>query len=242
MAEMMFYQNLVSLDSKAHGAMKVRQAGGLSFAAGCNSVPLVGQEFFDVAKELPIVFVKGGDGEFLPVALLGLRNNENLMINADGLWKGRYLPAFIRRYPFVPAQVKEGEMAICIDDAATCLSREEGEALFADDKPTPFLQGVIRLLQDYQVAAERTVAFSKGLRDSNLLIESNAEARMQNGESFRLSGLYVVDEKRLQVLDKERVHALFVSGELGLIYSHLLSLGNVQVLVEKLTEKLKDAA
>ena len=238
MAEMMFYNKLVSLDAKVHGDLRVKPGMGVEFASKTNSVPVVAVEFADLAREFPIVFVKGSDDLFMPVALLGLRENENLFVNAENKWDGRYLPAFIRRYPFVPAEVKQGEMVVCIDETAACFNKEEGEMLFDGDQATPFLQGAIGLLQEYQQTALRTQEFSKKLQDFNLLVESNAEIKTPTGESFRLSGLFVIDEKRLQVLDKDRVHALFASGELGLIYAQMLSLGNLQRLVEKLVARL----
>lgn len=239
MAEMMFYEKLNSLDSKVHAGFRLKPGTGFQFAAKTNSVPIVGVEFADIARECPIVFVKGTDNAFLPVALLGLRENENLMLDAGGKWDGRYVPAFIRRYPFVPAEVKEGQMVVCIDETAAGLNKEEGELLFEGEKPAPLLKNMILLLQDYQAQALRTAEFSKRLQELNLLIESNAEAKTPDGESFRLGGLFVVDEKRLQVLDKETVHALFASGDLGLIYAHLLSLGNLQALVAKLGSRLQ---
>lgn len=234
MAEMLFYETLVALEAEAHAGLRFKTGSGFGYAAKTNSVPIVAVEMVDVARDYPIVFVKGADESFLPVALLGLRENENLMVSSTGEWVGRYIPAFIRRYPFVPAEVKSGELVVCLDEKAPGFNRAEGELLFAEGKPTPFLQGNLQLLQEYQSQAGRTATFSQHLKEYNLLIESNAEARTPDGASYRLNGLYVVDEKRLQVLDKDKVHALFTSGELGLVFAHLLSLGNLQRLVEKI--------
>lgn len=239
MADLIFYQKVVSLDSNAHKDLKVKPQTGFGFAAQTNSVPVVGLEFADVGREYPIAFVKGQDDVFLPVALLGLRDNENLFINEKGDWDARYIPAFVRRYPFVPADTGKGEVVICLDEAADCLSKDEGQALFEDGKPSAALQNVIKLMQDYQAHALRTQEFCKRLGEYNLFTESNAQANLPDGSTFRLSGLYVIDEKRLQVLDKDKIHGLVGNGELGLVYAHLMSLGNLQRLVEKLGEKLK---
>jgi len=95
---------------------------------------------------------------------------------------------------------------------------------------------VLAVVQDYQEQALRTQAFCQRLVDMNLLIESNAQAQLPDGESFRLSGLHVIDEKRLQVLDKTKVGELFNSGELALIYAHLMSLGNLPALLQRMSE------
>jgi len=238
MTDLIFYQRVVSLDKEEHGKLKLDQVRNLDFARKTNSVPLVMGEFVDASRDLPIVFVKGADQSYMPVALLGLRESENLFIKPDGRWDGRYLPAFIRRYPFAPADTGDGKLLVCIDEKAECLGVDDGEALFDENGPSSTLKNVIGLLQEYQEQALRTQAFSKRLADYNLLVESNAQARLGDGSDFRLSGMYVVDQNRLQVLDRDKVHDFFSSGELALIYAHLQSLGNLQQLVEKLAARL----
>ncbi|MBS1190978.1 MAG: SapC family protein [Rhodocyclaceae bacterium] len=239
MADLIFYNKVVSLDSRIHHDLRVNPQGGYAFAAKTNSVPVVGIEFADTSREYPIAFVKAQGGVFLPVALLGLREDENLFVDGEGRWDARYIPAFVRRYPFVPAEAEQGEVVICIDEAAACLNREEGEPLFAGDQPSAYLQNMLNLMREYQAHAQRSQEFCKHLQENDLLVESNAQAQLPDGTAFNLSGLFVVDEKRLLALDKEKVHALFAQGELGLIYAHLMSLGNLQRLVEKLGTRLQ---
>lgn len=238
MADMIFYEKVVSLNAEAHKDLRIDPQGGYGYAAKTNSVPLVAVEFGDAGRDYPIAFAKATDGVFVPVAVLGLRDNENLFVEEDGKWNGHYIPAFVRRYPFVPADVGEGEVVICIDEAAGCLSREAGEPLFVGDKPSPLLENMLNLMRDYQGQALRSQEFCKHLQDNDLMVDCNAQAQLTDGSTFRLNGLYMVDEKKLQALDKDKVYPLFASGELGLIYAHLLSLGNLQRLVERLEGRL----
>ena len=234
MADLIFYDKLISIDSKLHINLRIKQVDNFMFASKTNSVPIVGVEFIEVAREYPIVFVKGTDNAFLPVALLGLRENENLYVGNDGKWNSRYIPAFVRRYPFVPAEVDNGQIIVCFDEASEFISQNEGEHLFDGDQPGKQLSQTIALLQDYQSQAMRTQKFCERLIENDLLVESNAQAELTDGSTFRLSSMFVIDEKRLQDLDKDKVHALFSSGELGLIYAHLMSLGNLQGLLKYL--------
>ncbi len=234
MAELIFYGKVVSIDSKLHKKFRIKPVDNFSFSAKTNSVPLVAIEFVEAAREFPIVFIKGIDNSFLPIALLGLRQSENLFVGSDGHWLGRYIPAFIRRYPFVPSEVGQGQVVVCFDEDASEINQEEGEFLFDGDQPGETLRNMIALLKDYQFQALRTKELCQRLSENNLLFESNAQAELADGTSFRLSSLYVVDEKQLQELDKDTVHTLFTSGELGLIYAHLMSLGNLQRLLENL--------
>lgn len=240
MADLIFYDKVVSLNSETHKDLRIKPQSGFGYAAKTNSVPLVAIEFGDAGRDYPITFVKASDGMFLPVALLGLREDENLFVAEDGKWNARYIPAFVRRYPFVPADVGQAEVVICIDENAPCFSRTEGEPLFDGGKPTSILENMLNLLRDYQTQAQRTQDFCKRLLEYDLLVESNAQAQLPDGSTFRLNGLFAVDEQRLQKLDKDKVQALFSTGELGLIYAHLLSLGNLQGLMEKLSARVSN--
>ena len=146
------------------------------FAGETNSVILAGVEFCEAAKEYPIVFTQAGD-KVVPVALLGLRNEENLFVDDKGDWDGRYIPSFVRRYPFVLAETGEtGQQAVCIDDAY------EGEPLFAGEETTPLLQQAIEFLEEDQKHYLRTEAFVQRLRDNDLLMSFNAKVDMVDGQ------------------------------------------------------------
>ena len=96
MSEMMFYERVVALNDQTHSQLKVRPATGFAYAAKTNSVPLLASEFFEAAREYPIVFARGEAGP-VPAALLGLREAENLYVDNAGKWDARYVPAFVRR-------------------------------------------------------------------------------------------------------------------------------------------------
>ena len=104
MANLLFYEKPVPLNKNAHSGKKIRQAAHIfAFAGKTNSVVLAGVEFSEAAKEYPIVFAQS-DETVVPVAMLGLRNEENLYVDEKGDWDAGYIPAFVRRYPFVLAE------------------------------------------------------------------------------------------------------------------------------------------
>jgi hypothetical protein len=238
MAEMMFYERVVALSDQIHAQLKVRPASSFSYAARTNSVPVLGGEMFECAREYPIVFARGQVGP-LPAVLLGLRENENLFVDAAGKWDARYVPAFVRRYPFVPATGAQGELLVCIDEASPCFSAAEGEALFAEGKPTPQLEHAINFLREFHQAATNTEQLGRRLDELGLLRQADSLAQMKDGQQFRLNGLNVVDEARLRALDKEIVQELFVNGSLAAIYAHLISLANLAGLVDRLSRRDK---
>ena len=152
----------------------------------------------------------------VPVALLGLRNEENLFVGEDGSWDARYIPAFVRRYPFVLAEAGDsGQRMVCIDESYSGFNDEEGEPLFEGDEPTQVLKQAMEFLEEYQRQYVRTEQFIKRLKELDLLIALNAKVDMADGQQFALTGLLVVDEKKLLQLDDEKALEFFKSGELA---------------------------
>lgn len=234
MAQLLFYDKPVALNKETHKGYKIDGSETMyAFARKTNSVILAGVEFMHAAKEYAVVFVKAGE-KIIPVALLGLRNDENLFVDDKGKWNARYIPAFVRRYPFVLAESpdKQGEMAVCIDGAFPGFNTEKGQPLFEEaGEPAPLLKNAIQFLQDYQAQYQRTEIFLNRLKDLDLLVEMTARADMVDGQKLAMGGLLAVDEKKLLDLDKTKALELFRSGELGWIYAHMFSLANMNQLV-----------
>ncbi|WP_130472097.1 SapC family protein [Candidatus Magnetaquicoccus inordinatus] len=242
MKQLLFYEQPVALNKERHRSFKIDNKGAnYSFAQGTNSVIITGMEFVHVAKEYPIVFAKAGE-RTIPLAMLGLRNDENLYVDAAGQWDARYIPAFVRRYPFVLADSGDGNLAVCIDEKFPGFNSESGTPLFTDEgEQAPLLENAIRFLKEYQGQNQRTEIFVNRLLEMELLTELTARAELAGGVKFSMGGLLVVDEKKLMELPQEKALELFRSGELGWIYAHLLSLSNMNRLAELLSKLGVDA-
>lgn len=233
MADLLFYQRITALNEHTHGELRVSPLVGHAYAAKTNAVPIVTSEFADCAREYPIAFVDNEDGP-VAMALLGLRDNENLFVDVAGKWRARYIPAFVRRYPFVTAKGPQGNVLVCIDEASSCFSKSAGDPLFVDGKPAPSLEHAIRFLTEFQQSAEQTQAVGRRLKELGLLRQTDSVAQLNDGSQYRLSGLLVVDENKLKALPAETVQTLFADGLLALVYAHLVSLGNLGALVDRI--------
>jgi len=236
MPTLLFYDNPVALNSKTHLNLRIKPSDeGLRFSAKTNSVLLAGIEFPEACKHFPIVFAKIAGQNVLPLALLGFRDQENLFVDAGGKWQGEYVPAYIRRYPFVLAKGAAGqELTVCIDESYPGFGADEGQALFnAKGEPTDHLKGVLAFLKDYQAQIGRTDIFLQTLQEFDLLTDLAAKVDLPGGERYSMTGLMMVDESKLQALPDAQLLRLFRSGELAWVYSHLLSLGNFSRLLGK---------
>jgi hypothetical protein len=193
-------------------------------------------EFPNAAAEYAIVF--GGAGDVvIPAAILGVRADENLFVSSDGKWQGRYVPAFLRRYPFIFSSRDEGKtFTLCIDEGFPGFNQEDrGQRLFGDDgKPTPYVDNVLKFLQQYQVEFNRTQAFCKRLKELNLLEPMQAQVSLDSGEKRLLTGFSAIDRARLKTLSSTILADLTKSDELELIYTHLLSMRNFGAMRERL--------
>lgn len=233
-AQMLFYEKAVPVSSGRHSGCSV-EVRDYAFCGKVNSVPLMAVEFRTAAAEYPIVFVDG-DQAVHPVVVLGLRAEENLFVSGSGDWQGRYIPAFVRRYPFVFSSGEDGKrFVLCVDEAFAGFNREgRGEALFTTEgQPTPFVDKVLRFLQDYRAQFMRTRAFCRKLKELGLLEPMQARVSLA-GMQMSLGGFATVNREKLKALSGDTLSALAGTDELELLYLHLQSLRNFDALRARL--------
>ena len=97
-------------------------------------------------------------------------------------------------------------------------------------------------LGDFQQNVARTKWFMEQLNKHDLLEPRNVQLQKegkdgQQGKSINLNGLYVVNEEKLRQLDEKTAHEFLKEGVMGWIYAHLLSLPNIDRLVQRLDQR-----
>lgn len=238
MSNVLFYNKPVAVNRNQHRTTKIGVVDDFSFTAKTNSVALTGVEFTEACKDYPIVFAKVGERK-VPVVLLGLRDDENLYVDAAGKWNDCYIPAFVRRYPFVLAESEGDQFVVCIDESSSAFNAEDGQPLFdTEGANTPFLDGALNFLNAYQAQMKRTETFVKQLEELGLFTEMSAKTELADGRKFLFNGLYVIDEQKLITLKEKKAGELVKSGEAGWIYAHLISLSNMSHLVDLISKKI----
>lgn len=228
-----FYQNPVPLNREAHADITIGASPeGYRYAASSQTALLTAVEFFDAGRQFPVIFAPASDKRILPVALFGLERNENLFVDARGGWLGHYVPAYVRRYPFITTDGAEGQVTVCFDQVYDGLNREEGARLFEKGAPTAKLKEIEAFLQDFMAQIRHTEQFAAMLAEAGLFKPITARALLKDGRSYALEGMLVVDEQKLARLPDGEVVRLFRSGALALIHAHLLSLRNLNLLMD----------
>lgn len=232
------YGELLPLDREAHKNLKLdTSVSVLPRIADQNSVFIAAVEFSDAAKEYPIVFVRAGNGPdgksaVAPLAVLGLKPGSNLFIEGDQ-WKANYVPAYVRRYPFVMARLEENSpnLAVCFDSKWAGFNETTGEALFKDGEPTQFLQDARTFLENFEQESERTRLICNLLQELELLRDMRFDATLPNGEALQVEGFLALDEEKYAKLPDDKVLELHRNGLIALIEMHRMSMGNMNRLV-----------
>ena len=234
--QQLIYETAVPVSSGRHGKCSVEVGTSQGFARKLNSVPLMAVEFPQASVEYAIVFADAGE-KIVPVAILGARQNENLYLDGADAWKAKYVPAFVRRYPFVfSSNDNDQTFTLCVDEAYPGLNYlGRGAALFTPEgKPTPYVDEVLKFLQEYRVQFIRTEAFCAKLKELDIFEPMQAEFTLGSGEKIALSGFKAVDRKKLKALSGEQLTALLQTDELELIYLHLQSMRNFSEVKDRL--------
>lgn len=227
------YKKIAALNGKTHGKKKVKPLTSFKFAENQNLASLIIGEFYLAAGVYPIVFVKTGE-TFMPFALMGFKQGENLFLDENGQWQASYIPAVIRRYPFVLGKSDgRDDMMLCIDEESGLLSDDEGESLFQEDgQPGPMVEKARNFLTELHRSGQFTSKFAKELMDRDLL--SPLQIKITEGEeTMNVTGCLAVNEKKFNEISDEDFLALRKIGALPLIYAHLLSLNQMNQLIRK---------
>ncbi|WP_353217813.1 SapC family protein [Sandarakinorhabdus sp.] len=231
----LFYNSLAPLSSQLHPNHGLKALGNLGFTRGTHAIPVTVDEFPLVQRNYPIVF---GVGESpAPLALVGLQEGQNLYVGADDQWEANhYVPAFVRRYPFMLARLTPDaqELSLCFDDAAGIVVENDGEKLFNGTDPSDTTKNVLQFCEQFEQAVGRTRGFMDELTKLDLLMDGEVSIQREGlAQPAVYRGFRMVDEQKLQGLRGDQTRKMVQSGLLGLIYAHLFSLSLISPLFER---------
>ncbi|MGD2171932.1 MAG: SapC family protein [Gammaproteobacteria bacterium] len=232
--QLLFYKEAIPVSKEQHAAYSIDTTQDYRFASAVNSVPLTAAEFPFAARDFVIVFA--GPEIPMPAAILGVQQDKNLFVAEDGHWQGRYIPAFVRRYPFVFSSNEDNStFTLCVDKTFQGLNEAgRGERLFNEEgENSAYLEKMLEFLQEYQVQFQRTQAFCRKLKDFDLLESMQAQISLPSGSQQSLTGFQVISRDRLKALDGDKLAELAKTDALELAYLHLQSLNNFSLMVEK---------
>ena len=228
----LLYSALEPLNLQQHGNWKIRRLEKSPAMANVHAVPATVEEFPLLQRHYPIVFSVGENP--VPLALMGLNEGVNVFLDQDGVLIDRdvYVPAYLRRYPFLLARLQpdSDELSLCVDPTAGAVGDfPEGEPLFDGDQPSETTKAILQFCEQFETAGQRTGAFMDELRASGLLMEGEVAIQPEGAEQpFIYRGFQMVDEEKFRELRGDELRKMNQSGMLGLIFAHLFSLSQTR--------------
>lgn len=236
----LFYQNPLPLDAKKHAKLGLKENFGLGFTKEVNAVPINMIEMPQICHFYPIAF--SPDDNATPVALIGLRDNENLFLDNKSEWiDNAYIPAYIRRYPFIFSEMPDSDqLTLCVDMNDDFVNEKASQKFFEkEDEPSQLAQNALEFCKSYHAAAQQTLEFSKAMAASGLLVDRHAEINIGDGKRINFSGFRIVDEQKLAEMDDKAFLEWRSKGWLPFLYAHLFSGAQWQRLTNLLRERIE---
>ena len=230
----LFFNDLMPLNSRDHKNFRSRSIESAPWLAKAHAIPLTVDEFVQAQRNFPIVFSSGENP--LPLALMGLNEGVNTFVGEDGkVTEQVYLPAYIRRYPFMLAKLQPDatDLSLMFDPTSEAIGEfDEGERMFDDEgNTTDATKRVLEFCQHFEQSAQRTQAFLTELKDADLLMDGEVAIQRDGEEKpFVYRGFRMVDQKKLQELPADKVEAWNKSGLMMLVHAHIFSLELMRVI------------
>ncbi|NQW01266.1 MAG: SapC family protein [Rhodospirillales bacterium] len=227
------FQNFANLDVDLHKDLKFEPSVNLKFAATTAMAPIAASEMSRSIRQFPVCFSM--DDPLVPVAFMSLLPEKNAFVNAAGAWAGDYLPAHIRRFPFILGNTDDPDkFTIMFDSDAPELNTFSGKPLYEDNgEMAPALQEVVAFLQAFQSELAATQALLRPLIEKDVLTVQNITVNRPDGSTWTFDGVRAVDGDRLNALDDATLAEWVRSGLMAIVYGHLHSLENVRYLAEQ---------
>ena len=228
----LFYNSIEPINLDQHGKMKVRGITSMPELGRTHAVPLTVDEFTLVQRHYPIVFSVGDSP--VPIALMGLNEGVNVFLDDNGrsLDPSLYIPAYLRRYPFLLAKLRadSDELSLCYDPTSGAVGDfEEGEALFEGEQPSPATKAILEFCEQFEAAGLRTNAFIEDLVKTDLLMDGEVAIQPEGfDQPFVYRGFRMVDEEKVRNLRGDELRKMNQNGMLPLVYAHLFSLSQMR--------------
>nr|WP_137678122.1 SapC family protein [Parerythrobacter lutipelagi] len=224
----LFYKDLMPLNSRDHKDYKAKSMDSADWLKSQHAIPLTVDEFVQAQRNFPIVFSSGDNP--LPLALMGLNEGVNAFVDDNGKVNDPiYLPAYIRRYPFMLAKLTQEteELSLCFDPTADLVGEfDEGQPLFDGDGASEQTKAILKFCEDFEQAGQRTKAFIDELKAHDLLMDGEiAISTEQNADKpYVYRGFMMVNQEKLREMRGDQLRKWNENGLLMLIHAHIFSL------------------
>lgn len=242
----LLYRGLEPLNSGQHSKMKLKREQTINGVGQIHAIPVTIDEFIPAQRDYPIIFSAGETP--VPLVLMGLNEGVNTYIDDKGMpiEPNAYMPAYLRRYPFMLAKLRpdSDELSLCFDPTSgIVVEQDEGEPLFDGDQPSELTRNILAFCEQFETAGQRTHAFVEELQKLELLMEGEVSVQPEGAaQPFLYRGFRMIDEEKLRNMRGDELRKINQNGVLPLIFAHLMSLGMIRDLFHRQVQQGKGPA
>jgi hypothetical protein len=224
----LFYNDLVPLSSSQHADWKLVTQETAPFLSSQHAIPVTIDEFILCSRTYPIIFSAGENP--VPLILMAMNEGVNGFVDDEGkLTTPTYVPAYVRRYPFLLARLNPNgeELSLCVDPTAPGIGPgDEGNALFENGEATQATKDILGFCEQFEAAGARTGQFMDELKKLDILMDGEVSIQPdgEGSQPFVYRGFQMIDEEKLRDLRGDELRKISQNGMLPLLYAHLFSL------------------
>ena len=234
----LFFKEPVPLNMERHAEAGILPSEDFSFAADTNSIIINAVEFFEAVKHYPIVFTQSAT--IMPTVVVGLEQ-KNDFVGKYGKWQeGKYIPAYVRKYPFVFMDMPDSnQLMLCIDESSKAFKADGGEGtlpLYKDGAASDLSKSALDFCSAFHGHNDITRRFCEDVQEAGILMPSQTDAKTSAGKEIKLQGFQMIDEKKFNELPQETIMDFFKKGWLPFIYASLISSSNWRNLLERVNK------
>ncbi len=224
------YKSHTILNSNEHIDFRYKPEKDLSFAKNMNVIPITYSEIQKLCCDYPIIYLTKPTPTL--AIIVGVDEKpKNLAIDKDGKFRGSYIPAFIRRYPFIMLKVNDKEMALGFDIESGCFNSPEGDRLFDDNgKPTELLNNIGHFVKSVEDEFLLTKNLVQEL-DRLGVLEERALAIGEGENQRKIGGFKTIEHEKLVALSNDILADMVKKGWIELIALQQFSVKNIEKII-----------
>lgn len=234
----LFYKDLMPLNSRDHSTWKTKPIKAATWLVGQHAIPLTVDEFIQAQRDFPIVFSSGDNP--LPLALMGLNEGVNTFVNEEGtIDEPIYIPAYIRRYPFMLAKLTQDteDLSLCFDPTAESIGEfDEGNPLFEEEgKASQSTNDILQFCERFEQAGARTKSFVDELKKHDLLMDGEISISQNDSPDtpYTYRGFQMINQEKLVELRGDLLRLWNQNGMMSLVHAHIFSLDLMRVIFSR---------
>ncbi len=234
----LFYNDLMPLNSRDHSNWNTKPIEAAKWLIGQHAIPLTVDEFVQAQRDFPIVFSSGDNP--LPLALMGLNEGVNTFVNEEGkIDEPIYIPAYIRRYPFMLAKLTQDteDLSLCFDPTAESIGEfDEGNALFEEEgKASQSTTDILQFCERFEQAGARTKSFVDELKKHDLLMDGEISISQNDNpdKPYVYRGFQMINQEKLAEIRGDLLRTWNQNGMMALIHAQTFSLDLMRVIFSR---------